>query len=271
MKILCLTLLAVLWSMEALAVNDKHYAGMRSMGMANATLAFPEEWSGVNNPSATAFYYKSVLAATYKSLFMINELGVKQALVNFQTKWGNFGTNLQQLSYAGYYDTNVGLSYARAFGERFSGGLQFDWLSVKPSSTEEMVQLFTAEISLTVKPSENWTLAFLMYNPFAVSYKTTWFEERVPVVARLGMLYSFSPKIHFGLEAETNNQYPINIKTGLEFQVANPVFIRMGAASEPQQITFGAGIKLKGCTIDMAIQQILFLERTAGVSISYAF
>ncbi len=253
------------------AVNDKYYAGMRALGMANATVASVDAWSGINNPSAIAFLDKNVIAASYKSIYMIQEIGVSHALFNWHTSKGSVGLNFQYQGFAGYSDINAGLYYARKFGDHFSAALQFTSLMVKPSELEKQNYLFTADASLSYHPTDKLFIGVDVFNPFSVQYETLYYTEQVPVSMRLGMEYWFAKNVSFCLEAEGNSTYPLNVKTGIEYQIHSLLALRMGAATEPKQICFGIACNIKGCSVEMAIQQFVQNQRHAGVSLSYAF
>lgn len=253
------------------AVNDAYPAGARSLALAQITTVLQDEWSGMNNQSASAFYDNSAVAVSYKSMFMLNTIGIKQALVSIKTAAGFVGANFQQLGYAGYLDSKGGIYYARKFGEKFSAGLQFDLLMVKPAYEEAMMYNFTGEISLMALLNPYLTLGFRVFNPIAAVYQTMYFDEPIPVIANCGIKYTISDQVFIAVEGEGHSNKNINLKFGLEYELIESIAVRMGAASEPVQLTFGAGVMLKGVKIDMAIQQVEKIGRSAGISFSYAF
>lgn len=253
------------------AANDYYAAGGRSFALSNASITLIDAYAGINNQAALAFYNKTSFAASYKNVFFASNIGIKHAMLNMATSIGVWSISYQQIDFAGYYDAKTGFAYSRKFSDHFSAAFQFDLLMVRPDFEEKMYINYTGEISLLAKPTPKLFVGFHIYNPFAIRYQTEYYDEKVPVVARLGIHYQFSDDIFGTIESEGHSTNGLNVKTGFEYQVANAVGIQFGAGSNPIQISFGAGVLVKSLELNMGIVQSERVGRSAGVSINYAF
>lgn len=253
------------------ASNEYYSAGGRSIALSNASVTLIDPNAGINNQAALAFYTKTSFSASYKNLFFASSIGIKHALLNIATSIGTWGMVYQQIDFAGYYDAKAGVSYARKFSDKFSAAFQFDFLMVRPDYEEKMYLNYTGEISLLAIPTPQLIIGFHMYNPFAMTYQTLYYDEKVPVVTRLGIRYLFADNFFGTIEAEGHSVYGLNVKAGFEYQVVKSFGVQCGVGSNPIQISFGAGVLVKDFMLNMGIVQTEKGGRSAGVSINYAF
>ena len=68
---------------------------------------------------------------------------------------------------------------------------------------------------------------------------------------RLGTSYTFSEKVIVAVEVEKDIDYPVRIKSGVEYEAADHFFIRGGVASNPVDLTFGFGYAFKKIKLDL--------------------
>lgn len=255
----------------AKAANDAYEAGGRSFALSNASVTLVDAYALANNQAATAFLDKSTFAASYRNLFFTSSIGIKHALVGLYSNIGMVGISYQQIDFAGYYDAKAGLSYSRKFSEKFAASLQFDLLMVRPDYEEKMYYNFTGEVGLIAQPSEKLRIGFHLYNPFAMVYKTTYYDEKVPIITRLGLQYHFTDNLFVVLEGEGHSVYGLNIKSGFEYQIIDILAVQAGVSSYPVQISFGTGVQLQNFKVNMGIIQTEKAGRSAGFSLDYSF
>jgi len=73
------------------------------------------------------------------------------------------------------------------------------------------------------------------------------------------------------MELQKDLLYPLNIKTGLEFDLMKKLFIRTGISAKPYQLSAGIGLVMKKMNIDMAVAYNQYLGNSPSVSFQYQF
>jgi hypothetical protein len=98
--------------------------------------------------------------------------------------------------------------------------------------------------------TEKWRVGMSVLN-LGRAKLTSYQDDRFTTVMRLGTSYSFSEKLTVLAEAEKNLEYPIRLKTGLDYRIAKQFFFRAGVATQPVEVTFGFGYKMKSFQLDL--------------------
>src|SRR5215210_5975215 len=104
--------------------------GARSSAIGGASSTYGDLWSAYNNQAGLG-RVKSISAGITNELrFMVPELSVRGLAIAIPVKKsGVFGLSISYFGYSVYNEKKIGLAYARAFGEKFSAGIQIDYLS----------------------------------------------------------------------------------------------------------------------------------------------
>ena len=70
-------------------------------------------------------------------------------------------------------------------------------------------------------------------------------EDRLTTVMRIGTQFNFSDKVFVVAEVEKNIEYPLRIKSGIEYNPMKKLFLRGGIATQPIELTAGLGYRFK--------------------------
>ncbi len=256
-------------------------SGGRTNGMGNAAVALSDFWSLQNNQAGIADFASVATSIYYQNRFLVNELGLKSAGFILPTPSGVFGLSYHYFGYNQYNESKIGLAFGKTFGERFSAGIQIDYLAYKLQGDYGKEGLFTFEIGLQHKISEKVVIGAHAFNPIRAKL-TDDPEERVPSIFRLGAAFNVSDELVLVLETEKNLDYKPNIRTGLEYKVAEKIFVRVGYESVPaltgsenlsvsSQYSFGFGLYLGALEVDFAAQIHQTLGWSPSISMIYRF
>ena len=255
--------------------------GGRGNGMGNASVALSDFWAIQNNQAGLASFQSVAASFYYQNRFLISELGLKSFGFTLPTRNGTFGLSYQNFGYTQYHETKVGLAFGKSFGERFSAGLQIDYLAYKLTGEYGQANLLTFELGIQHKISEKVVIGAHAFNPIRAKLSNDP-EERVPSVFRLGAAFNVSEELVLVLETEKNLDYKPNIRTGLEYKLAEKIFARVGYESVPaltgsenlnisSQYSFGFGLCLGALEVDFAAQIHQTLGWSPSLSMIYRF
>lgn len=256
-------------------------AGGRSSGLGNASVALSDFWSIQNNQAGLGSLQSIAASFYYQNRFLVSELGSGAFGLVLPTQSGVFGLSYRNFGYSQYQETKIGLAYGRQFGERFSAGLQIDYLGNKLYSEYGQAGLLTFEIGLQHKISEKVIIGVHAFNPISANLSDEP-EERTPSIIRLGAAWSVSDELLLVLETEKNVNYKPSIRAGLEYEVAEKIYTRLGYASVPaltgaenlsvaSQYSFGFGLNHGPLDIDFAAQVHQTLGWSPAISMTYRF
>jgi hypothetical protein len=256
---------------SAFATGDNFTAGARAAAMGNASITFADVFSTTTNQAGMAFM-KNYSAGIYTDRKFVNA-----AINNFNgavvipvsPKIGTFGLSANYYGYKYYNETKIGLAYARKFGEKFSMGLQFDYLRLFVFENGSK-NFFTLEFGFQYKPWKVLTIGAHIYNP--IPYKVdNIVGERLPTIIKFGMGYEPSSKVLLAAEYEQDIHYKPRFKAGIEYRPIQYFHLRVGAQTTPFNISFGFGVNIKGLNIDLGTAYHPVLGFSPQVALIYSF
>ena len=269
-----LFLLSFLVFSTGLFATEYLFSGARSLGLANANVTLFDIWSTNNNQAGLAHVKEFGLGFSYENRFGLSELGVKNLNLAVPVKWGTFGLSVQQFGYSEYSENKFGLAYGMKLSDRLSLGVQLDYLLI--SVAEEQTQnksALTAEIGLQAQLTEKLKLGVHYYN-LPNSNLSGDFNEKVPMILRIGLNYEFSKKVFTVLDIEKNMDLPALIKLGVEYHPMNALYFRGGIhmnTDESNEVNFTAGLgtKLQGFNLDLGFSHQAYIGYISQISLSY--
>ncbi|HOW31089.1 MAG TPA: hypothetical protein PLP88_05950 [Bacteroidales bacterium] len=183
--------------------------GARATALGSASVSMADNWSVHNNQAGMAFYNRPAVGFFYENNFMLKELGYQSAMVTLPTRYGVFGGNITYTGDAAYSETNAGIAYARAFGNRFAAGLQLDYLHTGLGPEYGSAGIATFELGLMTKISGNLTFGAHIFNPLSAKI-SGFYDERIASVMRAGFTYTFSEALLMTAEVYKNYSRQFN-------------------------------------------------------------
>lgn len=250
--------------------GDNPPLGGRSLGMAGSGVALSGDLWGIQNNQAGLAFIKSFQAgAFYESRFLVEGLGMKGFGAALPTKPGVFGLCVTSLGLGNLYSENkAGLSFAKSFGPKISAGVQIDYYYTHMAENYGNYSTACGEFGLMAEPVNNLKIGFHIFN-ITRSKLGGSTDERIPTIMRLGGLYSFSDRVLVTVEAEKDIDFKPIIRGGIEYRPVENFYLRAGAASNPNLMSFGCGIVMKKLRLDIASSFHSVLGFSPAVSLQY--
>jgi len=255
----------------SLASGDNFTAGARATAIGDASITFSDVFSTTTNQAGLAFmnnYSVGVYADRKFVNASINNFNAA-LVVPVSAKVGTFGLSANYYGYKYYNETKIGLAYARKFGDKFSIGLQFDYLRLMIFENGSR-NFFTAELGFQYKPWKVLTIGAHIYNP--IPYKVDKeFNDRLPTIIKFGLGYEPSPKVLIAAEYEQDVHYKPQFKGGVEYRPIKYLHIRAGVQTTPFSASFGLGVNVKGLNVDLSSSFHPTLGFTPQAALIYSF
>jgi hypothetical protein len=92
--------------------------------------------------------------------------------------------------------------------------------------------------------------------------------ETLPSILKLGLKYTPSQKVNIFAEVSKDINFEVRTHWGVEYELIEDFNLRAGVATQPVEITFGAGYQLKnGFILDIASRyhEVLGLSPSIGI------
>lgn len=246
--------------------------GARSAAMGHASSGFTDIYGSWNNQAALAFIEKPTIAGFFENRYILKEMmGQGLAFAMPIHNKGTFGLNLYRFGYSEYNENKIGLAYAKNFGPAFSLGVQLNLHYMQFGDVYGSLFTASGEVSFLVRVSDNWHIGGHIFNPTRTPV-ADFNREKMATIIRLGTMYRFSDHLIVTAEFEKDILYEPTFRAGVEYHVAEPVYIRAGINTNPMKPSFGMGIHFgKGWVLDAAAQWHQVLGFAPQASLQYSF
>ncbi len=226
--------------------------GARANGLGSTGLCFNDIWSVYNNPGAFGSIEKHGVGISYENRFLLKELSSQSLAFGYHLKkGGNFGIHFQQYGFSLYREMIGGLTYGLKLFDNFSAGVQLNYHRIALGENYGSLNNLSAGLGLYYRLNKAVDLGMRVTN-ISRSRLADFQDERLPTVFGLGMMYTFSERVLWTVEAEKTVIHPVNFKSGLEIKPHEVLALRIGINSYPFQSSFGLGLKFKKFQFDMA-------------------
>ena len=247
--------------------NDMIGARSAAMGGYNVTLS--DVWSANNNQAGLGFMEELSGGIYYENRFLLKETSYKAGAFVLPVKKGALGLSVTSFGFELYNETKAGLSYGMRFGDKFSMGVQLNYLNTSLSQDYGSKTSITGAVGLIAKLSKELSFGVHIYNPTRAKL-AEYDNERIPTIMKLGLDYRFSDKVMLAVSTEKDVNFDAVVNAGLEYHITQILYLRGGISTNPTQYAFGFGMQLKDFKIDISSSFHQTLGITPGISIIYS-
>ncbi len=261
---------AGLGSGHLLASPNNYLLGARFSAMANATVMMPDLWSLSHNQAGLGWIKQPVVGFHFENKFAVPQYSLSALGAAVPLRPGTMGLLFYYFGYSKYHDTRIGLSFGRAFTERFAAGIQINYIATYIADEYGTYHSLSAEGGFIAQPLENLYLGFHVYN-FTASKMTNPEREPLPVIFRVGAGYEFRNILFVSVETEKTVDETGVFRTGVEVSALENFFLRAGYATNPSRPSMGMGYIFKGFRGDLSFTLHPQLGFTPYFSLLYTF
>ncbi len=269
MKRLLLAICIFHSSLFALHAADNYPNGARSAGLANSSVTINDCWAAFHNQASLAWLDNISAGVSYDERFLLTNLSTKGFVFALPSKVGTFALSGDVFGYSQYSEKKAGIAFAKKLGEKFSAGVQLDYLNTFINDDfYGSHTTFAVEAGLLAEPLKNFRIGLHVYN-LSRAKLAQYADEKIPTIFRLGASYKFSDKLFWSLEEEKDIDQKAIFKSGLEYHVVDALYLRGGIGSNPSLFSFGFGLKIGKLMLDVAASYHQVLGFSPAVSLTY--
>ncbi|MES2589526.1 MAG: hypothetical protein V4622_11155 [Bacteroidota bacterium] len=242
--------------------------GARSMSLSNASVCLSDVWAFHHNPAALANLEKTSVGISYENRYLLKELQAQGFVYAQAMKKGVLSFGGQLYGHSLYRSTRVGMGYSMQLSENISAGVQLNYQSLRISNYGQKGTL-SGEFGMLAKIKVKVGFSVFNLNNAKLS---DFQDDRFSTYLRLGLSYAISSKVLLLAEAEKQVESKLRPKGALEYQMSDKFFLRVGAAGNPLELTFGSGFAFdNGFKLDFGTAWHQLLGWSPHVGLTFDF
>lgn len=248
---------------------ENHPVGARSLGLSHASVSFSDVWANFHNQAGLAKLNQFNAGLFYESKFGVDELSLVAGSFALPVNLGTFGFSFFQFGKGMYKENKFGLAFARPLTEKWSAGIELDYLAQTFPENERTRGFATFGGGLLFQPLDELVLGAHVFNPILGGIESPAGKVEMPVTFRIGGHYRFSEYVLAAFETQKDNQNPALVKAGIEFLPVDNLALRFGVSGKPFKYTAGIGYKTGIISADFGFSYHGNLGITPSVSLQF--
>lgn len=218
------------------------------LGLSAYSINHSDVFSYLNNQAALA-QIKNISAGVYgERRFLLTETSLYTAAVAIPTKKGNFGVNVKYSGFKDFNESQLGLAYARTLGKIVDIGVEFNYYSYQvPTYISAATVNF--ELGAIVHLTDKLNLGVHVYNPVGGNFYKT--NEKLTAAYKVGLGYDVSELFFISTEIVKEENFPVNVNTGIQYRFLKQFFARLGIATATSTGYVGFGVGWSNFRMDV--------------------
>lgn len=245
--------------------------GARASALSDAAVTLNDVFAAFNNQACLSMIEKPEAGLALQNRFGMKELNTISAAfaLPLASNKGVFALSVNRYGYKLFNQNKIGLAFAKKLSPVFSAGVQVDYLNTHIDEGYGNKSSFTIEGGVLAEFNK-LKAGVHIFNPLHVKI-TDYDDERIPVIIKAGISYSFSEKVLAASEIFKSIDSKENFKIALEYHPVKALYVRGGVSTEPVQLTFGFGLKFSQFYADFTSGYFEPLGYSPGLALRYAF
>lgn len=245
--------------------------GSRSQSLAGISATLADCWSIFGNQAGLAQINCLTIGGSLQNRFLVKELSTSSGLIILPIHSSVFAFSMYQFGKTTFRQEKLGIAFARSLSPKLHFGIQFNYYRFFLAEENKTIGSSGVELGFQYQLTDHLLLGIHALNPYKTNLETFSGKYSYPSQFNFGAYFQLSESFAFVTELQKDLLYPLNIKTGLEYDVLNKLYIRMGVSGKPYQLTAGMGFTVKMLTLDLAVAYNQFLGNSPSVSFQYHF
>ncbi len=242
--------------------------GAKSYGLGGNSIFLKEVWSTSNNPAQLPKIKGFQAGLNYGNRFALSELATKSVAVTYGKENQGFGLSFSQFGYSLYSENTLGLSYGMQLSDKFSVGIQLNYLSTQIGDDYGSKAGVSATIGLTALITQELTFAAVLINPNRLRLND-YQDERYPTLMKLGLAYTFSSKVSLMTEYVKDIDREGDLKIGVDYQFNKAFSFQTGYSTTPASFSFGFGVNYADFNIQLSSAYDQYLGFSPQISLIF--
>jgi hypothetical protein len=220
------------------------------IGLGAYSINHVDAFSFTSNQAALAQMKSPAIGVYGERRFLLDATNMYSAVFVLPTSQGNFGVQADYFGFKNYNESQLGIAYARNVGGLIDIGIKFNYYSFRiPSYQSSSAVNF--EIGAIAHLTDKLNAGVHFYNPVGGELSKT-NNEKLGSIYKFGIGYEPSESFLVSAEIVKQEDLPVNINAGVQYNFLKQFFARVGIASENESPYAGAGISWNNIRLDVS-------------------
>lgn len=194
---------------------------------------------------------KNVAVGVYgERRFLLADNSAYALAAAIPTSLGNFGVKLNYAGFTNFNENAVGLAYARTLSPKIDIGVQFNYYGYR-IPTYGNASALNFEIGAILHLTDKINAGFHVYNPVGGKLGKSG-DEKIASAYKFGIGYDASDNFFVSFVTSKEEDKPINVTGGVQYQFEKQFFVRAGFVSETSSGYGGVGVSWKNIRLDIS-------------------
>ena len=220
------------------------------IGLGAYSFNHSDVFSFSSNTAALAQVAEPAFGVYGEKRFLLAATNLFSAVAAVPTENGNFGFQADYFGFSKYNESQLGIAYGRRLGPKLDLGIKFNYYSFRIAGYEN-ASAVNFEMGVIVHLTEKLHAGIQFYNPVGGQLSKT-DHERLVSVYKFGIGYEASDEFLISAEIVKQEDLPINVNAGVQYNFAKQFFARVGVASENGSPYAGAGVHWNNLRLDVS-------------------
>jgi hypothetical protein len=225
--------------------------------------------SFTGNQAALALTKNAGIGIYGERRFMLNETSAYTLAAVMPTRLGNFGLQLNYSGFKNFNENKIGLAYARSLGKKADVGVQFNYYGYRVPAYGN-ASAINFEIGVMIHLTDKLNAGVHVYNPVGGKLGKSG-DEKLASAYKAGLGFDASDKFFICGEIIKEEDKPVNVIAGLQYQFAKQFFAKTGFISESSTAYAGAGVAWKNLRVDISTGYHPQLGLSPGILLNINF
>jgi len=249
LKIFYFVFLFIIINNNAFSQALRQPIAARYIGLGAYSKNHVDVFSFTGNQAALAQIKTTAIGVYGEKRFLLSSTNLYSAVAVLPTTQGNFGLEVDYFGYKNYNESQMGLAYARSLGSKLDIGIKFNYYGFRiPVYVSSSAVNF--ELGAIAHLSEKLHAGIHVYNPVGGKLSNT-DNEKLSSIYKFGIGYEASEKFLVSIEIIKEEDQPVNVDVGFQYNFMKQFFVRAGTSTETTNSYVGAGISWKNFRLDL--------------------
>ena len=220
------------------------------IGLGAYSINHVDVFSFSSNQAALAQIKNPAIGVYGERRFMLDATNMYSAVAALPTKQGNFGIQADYFGFRNYNESQIGVAYARSLGKLLDIGIKFNYYSFRIPAYQNSSSI-NFEIGAILHLTARLNAGIHFYNPVGGNLSKT-NNEKLSSIYKFGFGYEASENFLMSAEIIKEEDLPVNVNAGVQYNFLKQFFARAGIASENESPYAGAGVSWNSIRLDIS-------------------
>jgi hypothetical protein len=242
---------------------------IRYAGLGAYSKNFVDVFSGASNQAALAQLKAGGFGVYGERKFLLEELNQFSSVIAVPTSSGTFAVQGDYFGFNSFNENQLGIAYARSIAKQVDVGVKFNYHTIRMAGYGS-ASTVNFEAGTIFHLTEKLHTGFHVYNPLGSKFsKNT--NEKLASIYKAGVGYEPSDKFFISTEIIKQEDQPVNVNVGMQYNLQQTVFFRGGISTLTNNTYLGVGLLLGIARVDLNAAYHPQLGFTPGILLLFNF